>query len=87
MVVPCNDILIDFLQADSAHTAYSVGEIAVNDLPADSHGFKNLGRLIRLKGGNSHFRRDFDNAVKDSFIVIMDGCVVVFVQHTFVDHF
>ena len=78
---------LNILYGDAAHTADRVGEILVDHFPVNADRLKNLGALIGLDGADSHFGSDLDNTVQHRVVVIVNGCIVVLVQHVIVDQF
>ena len=47
--------LVYLFKPYTAHTAYGVGEVAVYDLLIYADSLKNLGGLVGLNCGNTHF--------------------------------
>ena len=72
----------DFLQPHALHTADRVGEVPVHSGPVDAHALKNLGGLVGLDGGDSHFGGDLHNSVENGLIVVPDGHGGLLVQQS-----
>ena len=75
-------IIGNVLQGDAAHTAYGVGKIFVHHFLGNANGLKDLGALVRLDGGNSHFGGDLHNAVKHRHIIVHYSRIIILIQHS-----
>ena len=60
-------------------------EIFVNNILINTDCFKDLGSFIGLDRTDSHFGSDFDNAMQNSVVVIINGCIIILVKHMAVD--
>ena len=74
-------IICNVLKGHSSYSADRVGKIFVNHFHGNADGLKNLGALVRLNGGNSHFRRNLHNAVKHGKVIIFYRRIVILVKH------
>ncbi len=72
-------IVCNIFQGNTAHTAYRVGKVLVNDLFGDTDRLKDLRALIGLNGGNTHLGCDLYDSVKDCRVVIVYRCIIVLV--------
>ncbi len=79
VVVPLHPFA-DFRKAHAPHPADGVGKIPVDHGAVDAHTLENLGGLVRLDGGDSHFGGNFYDAVENGAIVIADSGAGVLVQ-------
>ena len=73
-------LFLDVCQSDAAHTADGIGEVLVHHILVDTDGLEDLGALIGLDGGNTHLGSDFYNAMKYRAVIIVYGCVIIFIQ-------
>lgn len=73
-------LFLDVCQSDAAHTADGIGEVLVHHILVDTDGLEDLGALIGLNGGNAHLGSDFYNAMKYRTVIIVYGCVIIFIQ-------
>ena len=74
-------LIFNILYGNAAYPADCTAEISVDQIVIQSDGFKNLGALIGLNGGNTHFGSNLDNAVKHRVIIIIYRRIVIFIQH------
>ena len=72
-------------KGNAAHTAHRAGEVFVDDILGDAHSLKDLAALVALDGGNAHLGGNLHNAAEDGVVVVLHGCIVIFVQQAFVD--
>ena len=86
VVMPVSDALLYFLQPDSLYPAHHSGKIAVDYIFGKSDGLKNLGRLIGLEGGYSHFRGNLHDTIQNCLIVIRNRRVIILIQNPPVNH-
>ena len=77
--------LFDILQSDTAHTADGTAKILINDFLGDTHSLKDPGALVRLDRGDTHLGSDLYDTGKHCVIVIVYGCVIIFIQHIVVN--
>ena len=80
-------ILLNFFKPNAFNSGNSVSKIFINNTFRNTHRFKNLCRLIRLQRRNSHFSRNFNNAVHNGNVVIVNGSVIILVQKFFINKF
>ena len=73
------------LYADAAYPAYGSGKIFRNHFLGNADGFKDLGSLIGLNGGNPHFGCNLHNSVKNGGIVIVNGGIVILAEQIFLN--
>ena len=78
-------LVLDILQCDAAHTTNRFCKVFVDYFLADADRLKNLRALIGLDRGNTHLRRDLDDAVQHCRIVIIDRRIVILLDHLIVD--
>ncbi len=85
MVVAEGNALLNFLNADSADAGNRAGKILLDHITGQTDGLENACRLVGLDGGNSHLRRNLDNAGQQCLVVVLDGNVVILVQNSLVN--
>ena len=78
-------VLLNILECDTADAADCAREIFVDQLLAETDRLENFGALIRLQSGNTHLRRDFDDAVQYRVVVVLNRCVIVLVKQVVVN--
>ena len=74
-------IFCNVFQGNTADTADRTGEVFVDDILGDTDSLENLGTLIRLDRGDTHLRCDFYDTGNNGVVVILNGCVVIFLDH------
>ena len=87
MVMPPSDIRRNLFQPNAANARYGIGKIPIYHILTDSQTFKDLCGLIGLNCRNSHFGCNFDNAMANSVVIILDRRIIIFVQHLVVNQF
>ena len=80
-------VILDIFQCDSAYTAYCSCKVAVDHILGNSDCLKDLRSLIGLDGGNTHLGSDLYDTADNRMIVIINRCIVIFVQHMGIDEF
>ena len=85
LVVMINNIFFDFFECDTTNAADCVCKVFFGDFRGNTDSLKNLCRLIRLNRTDSHLCADFYDSVDNRKIVVVDCCVIIFVQNLLVD--
>ena len=78
-------VIGDIVQCDTSHTADGVCKIFINNLLADTDGFKDLGALVGLDRGNTHFGSNLNDSMKNCGVIIVHCCVVILIHHATLD--
>ena len=72
----------DIRKSDPSDTAHRTGEIPLDHLSRDTHGFKDLAALIGLDGRDPHLRCDLYDTGQNSLIIIIYCCIVILLQQS-----
>ena len=79
-VMPVGNAFLQFPDADPADSAGDTGKVFVDHFIRQAYGLEDPCGLVGLYGGNAHLGGDLDDASQQSSVIIVDGCVQVFVQ-------
>ena len=78
-------VILDIFQCDSAYTAYGSCKVTIDHILGNSDCLKDLRSLIGLDSGNTHLGSDLYDTADHRMIVIINGCIIVLIQHMCVD--
>ena len=78
-------IILDIFQCDSAYTTYGSCKVTIDHILGNSDCLKDLRSLIGLDSGNTHLGSDLYDTADHRMIVIINGCVIVLIQHMCID--
>ncbi len=87
MVMTGKHIGFNLIQTDTADPAGDAREVSVYNIFAQADGFKNLGRLVGLQNRDSHLGCCFDDTCKQCIVIVLQGCVIIFIQQVLVNQF
>ncbi len=74
-------VLGDFLNSDSAHTAYRIGKISLYKCFLKPNRLEYLRSLIRLDSRNPHLRSNLYDSAKNCTIIIINCSIKILVKH------
>ncbi len=83
--MPLIHLLFNILHGDTTDAAYRIGKIFIDNVLVNTNGFKNLRALIRLDSADAHLGGDFDDAVQNGIVVVVNRSIIVLIQHMIVN--
>ena len=78
-------IFLNILQSNTADPAYGSGKILIDHLFGDTYRLKDLGSLVGLDRGDSHFRRNLYDSTQYCMIIVFYCRIIVLVQHVIIN--
>ena len=79
-VMPVGNAFLQLPDADPADPAGDTGKVFVDHFIRQAYGLEDPCGLVGLYGGNAHLGGDLNDASQQGSVIIVDGCVQVFVQ-------
>ena len=81
------NVFFNLFKTNTTNSAYCVCKIFFYNILSNTNGFKNLCALVTLDCADSHFCSNLNNTADNSFVVIINSSVIVFIKKFLIDKF